>query len=167
MKMNLFPNSSTLRTPNVNKVVNINWNISSTIPYTSTFSMLHKNGMHMSTWITLKWREIQESLSNVVISYVFVYKKLVMLTTSWVDYNNTLFIKLTTSQPKESFQCFLGVCLTLSTLDKSPKPSKLIITWPLDNKGKTTTNWTNLYFLSCGTFATMSLSKIKGQLVIV
>jgi len=128
MDMNLLSNSSTLTTPNVNKVVNINWNISSTIPCTSTFSMLHKIGMHLSTWTTLRWREIQEALSNVIISYVFEYKKLIMLKTSWMDYNNTLFIKLTISQPKESFQCFLGVCLTLSTLDKSLKPSKLVIT---------------------------------------
>ncbi len=164
MEMNLLPNISTLTPPNVNKVVNINWNILSTIPCTSTFSILHKNGMHLSTWTILRWREIQEALSNVVISYVFIYEKLIMLTTLWVDYNNTLFIELTISQPKESFQCLLGVCLTLRKLDKSPKPLELIITRPLDNKWKTT-NWTNLYFLSCGTFSNIVIVQIEGQLV--
>jgi hypothetical protein len=48
--------------------------------------------------------------------------------------NSFMFMDSTMPHPTESIQCFLGMCLILSTMKRSFKPSKFVIVQPLDSK---------------------------------
>jgi hypothetical protein len=59
-------------------------------------------------------------LSIVVPSFAMLtIKKLIALKTLQVNSNNTSFNNIATPQLKESFQCFLGVGLNLSIVNKT------------------------------------------------
>lgn len=85
------------------------------------FSKFNKASIHHQFSRTYPWIEIQDLVSNVVISSAKRARKGNSFITSFVHSNTTSWILSAISQPKLSNQCFLGMFLTLKKQHKSLK----------------------------------------------
>jgi len=131
IEMNLVPNFSTFKPPNVIMATNIKWKMFSIVPYTPTFFTI------VELFPTLNNIQMQRNPRYIVycnnLTYINKYE-ICSKTNIMNGFQQKFIHELNYAAPCKIISIFLGLCLTLSIVKRSYKPLEFIIVQPLNNQ---------------------------------